>query len=305
MRTALLMVCLFVLVFPVRAFAFCETSTTALQLQEAAKAGESAFSNMDKESLLEQTTLAREQILPCLGESLSPEDIAGFHRLMALEAFTRKNDERVISELHAARRLEPGYDLHVMVPNPGHKIHGLYVAASMVADGEPQTVYPPKGGYVMVAGVRNAPRYTKTPTILQAYGPGGQLIETRYIQPGEALPQYQSREDWLAEQGVGGVDLTQPRGWYWSAAVAGVLAGSSYFYAQSQKAKYLDTSAPDTPESLAALPGFASRSKGFGVTSVVIGSGAVALVGTGVVMQVKFGGSRNEPSYEVEVADGR
>lgn len=305
MRIALLIAALFVLVFPVRAWAFCEEPTTVSQLEEAAKKGEEAFANMDKETLLEQTTLAREEVLPCLGESLSPEAIAGFHRLMALEAFTRGNDERVISELHAARRLEPGYDLHVMVPNPGHKIHGLNTAASMVADGDAQTVYPPKGGYVLVAGVRNAPRYSKTPTIIQAYGPGDVLIETRYIQPGEALPQYQSREDWLSEQGVGGVDLTQPRGWYWSAAAVGVLAGSSYFYAQSQKAKYLDTSQPDTPETLAALPGYASRSKGFGVTSVALGSGAVALAGTGLVMQVRFGGSRQRDTLEVEVADGR
>ena len=157
--------------FSQTAEALCLKPSTMADLAMVGREGEKAFAEMNLEQLLVLSLRARQDVVPCLAEKLTPRDAAGFHRLMALEAFTNSNGPRVISEFHAARKLDPGYEIPIDVANETHPLRKQYDQAAFAEDGKLEVVYPPIGGYITVGGVRNAPRPSKTPVLIQVFGP--------------------------------------------------------------------------------------------------------------------------------------
>lgn len=265
----------------------CTKRANASEITEAAVAGERAFSDMDETGLLREAQRVREQIVVCVAEPISPSDAAAFHRLMALDAFTRHNDERVIAEFHAARRLEPGYELPESVAPQEHRLRELYVRAASVNDGLPEPVSSPENGYAIVGGVRNAPRLSSTPVIIQIFGPKDIWIETRYIQPGETLPVWGKNILGVTAKDLG-IDTTptwkKPAPWYIAAGVSTVVAGTFYALALREKSLFNDSSTSDSD-----LPGHRDRANAFGWTAVGTVGLAVVLTGIGVGFQISFG----------------
>ena len=283
-------VALLSLLVPRAALAACEEPTTSEQLVETVEVGVAAFGELDADALLTQSSLARTEILPCLSEKLTRQGAASFHRLMALEAFINGNDARVVAELHASLRLDPGYKFPEDIIDAGHPLIALYDEAAHAPDGEAEPVYPPVGGYVMVSGVRNAPRFSETPVIVQVYGPGDLWQETRYIEPGEALPHWHADEKnphGLTAEDLGvsrTLVLKDPRPWYAVGGVTLITSGVFYGIAMSQKAQYEDPSTPD-----ADLSRYERNTNGFGTAAVVSGSAGLALAGVGIGMHARFG----------------
>ncbi|MCB9765810.1 MAG: hypothetical protein H6739_38905 [Alphaproteobacteria bacterium] len=167
----------------------CTQQTTLADLNAAAARGEQAFADLDVEALNAARDDALEA-LPCLGESISPSDAAAFHRLMGMSAFVARERQQVTSEFHAARKLQPGYEVPESVAPPGHPLIEAYNDAVLADEGALRTPYPPVGGYVTVGGVRGAPRPANSPVILQVYESGDTLVETLYLPPGETLPEW-------------------------------------------------------------------------------------------------------------------
>ncbi|MBI2475538.1 hypothetical protein HYV69_03900 [Candidatus Uhrbacteria bacterium] len=275
-------------IIEVSANAECAKTIAVSEIQKAAMQGENAFSDMNVSALLQQAQRAREQIVVCVAEPISPSSAAAFHRLMALDAFTRHNDSRVIAEFHAARRLEPGYILPASVAPIGHRLHELYASAASAEDGISESVFAPEGGYAIVGGVRNAPRLSATPFIIQVYGPKGVWIETRYIQPGEKLPVWGQNILGITAKDLG-IDTVptwkKPIAWYIAAGVSTLVAGTFYGLALREKSLFNDELTPDSD-----LSGHRDRANAFGWTAVGTGGLAVVLSGIGVGFQFGFGG---------------
>lgn len=272
----------------------CAKRVDASELTEAAATGERVFSDMDETGLLREAQRAREQIIVCIAEPISPSDAAAFHRLMALDAFTRHNDDRVIAEFHAARRLEPGYELPESVAPTEHRLRELYTRAASANDGLPEIVSSPENGYAIVGGVRNAPRLSSTPVIIQIYGPKDIWIETRYIQPGETLPVWGRSVLGVTAKDLG-IDTTptwkKPAPWYIAAGVSAAVAGTFYALALREKSLFNAESTPDSD-----LPGHQDRANAFGWTAVGTAGLAVVLTGIGVGFHISFGGEEEKRS---------
>lgn len=282
------------------AYAKCEKPSTILELLKMGKDGETAFAEMNLEQLLLFSTSAREIILPCLKEKITTPDASAFHRLMALEAFTHNDKDRVVAEFHAARKLDPGYKLPLDVASDGHPLRILYEKSAFAEDGELKLVFPPKGGYVTVGGVRDAPRPEKTPAIIQAFDPFNKVIETRYLQPGETLPSWGKNPFGITAKDLG-IDQKSawitPKTWYISAGVTAVITGALYGVAMYNKSQFQDTSGHDTVDSDHKLQGYSDRANAFGVASVVTGSLSLVFGGIGAGFHVFS--AEEKPSHAV------
>jgi hypothetical protein len=276
------------------ASAECIKDATVEQLIDAGVKGESAFADGDLKQLRFWAGQAREELIPCMKVPLAPKQVAIFHRLMAMDALTRYNFERVKKEFHAARRLEPGYAIPPEVAEGDHPLLTFYEEAALLPDGEPEPIFAPKGGYVVVGGVRNAPRMQFTPVVIQVYGPPLQVdtvavwIETRYVQSGEKLPIWGENVFGLTAEQLG-VDATsiwkKPTPWYISAGVSAALSITFYALAMNEKSKFEDGSTPDGD-----LSNLRDRANAFGYTAATTGGLALVLTGIGVGFQIGFGG---------------
>ncbi len=166
----------------------CPQTTDTEDFLQSATEGERAFAAMDLPAL----RAARDEALrslSCLGAKLTPRDAAAFHRMMALAAFTTGDRDQVLAEFHAARRLEPGYEIPEAVAPVGHPLVQLYDLAVDAAEGTLEPPLPPLSGYVMVDGVRGAPRPNGISTVIQVYD-GEVLQETRLLMAGERMPSW-------------------------------------------------------------------------------------------------------------------
>ena len=161
--------------------------TTVAEFQAAARAGEAAFAAIDLQGLTQARDAAL-AVIPCLGERLPLAVAADFHRLMALAAFTSGDEQLVLAEFHAARRLVPGYQVPESVAPPGHPLLQLYDWSDDADEGRQDPTVGPPGGHVVVDGVRGAARPRGISNIVQVYDAGERLIETRYLAPGEETP---------------------------------------------------------------------------------------------------------------------
>src|SRR3989339_1248072 len=220
MCKSLFLLVLLLCLLPGHLLAVCVQPASVVELAQASRLAEEAFANLDADGLLTQSSLARTKVLPCVQEMITKRNAAAFHRLMALEAFINGDESRVMSELHAALILEPGYLFPENVAGSGHPLLVLYKRAETLDDGVAERTYPPANGYMMVAGVRNAARYSKIPVIIQAFGPHGELLETRYVQPGEASPNWSGNVFGLTAEDLGiKHPLLDSKPWYVAGAV--------------------------------------------------------------------------------------
>lgn len=282
--TALMALCV---LFPQVARAACETPTHVRELGEAGRAAEVAFANLDAEGLLTQASLAR-AVLPCVGETLTKQDAAAFHRLMAMEAFIASDYIRAKRELHASLLLQPGYTFPSEVAVEGHPLLALYTQAETLTDGDGEKIYPPVNGYVLVGSVRNAARYSLTPVIIQVFTVDGEveiLRETRYVQPGEATPNWSGNAFGLTAEDIGiNLDdlrhpsiLKDPRPWYVAAGVTAIASGALYGVAMYEKSLYQDPMTPDDQFS-----DLESRANSLGAASLITGGVTLVFTGFGI-----------------------
>ncbi len=243
--------------------AACPEPTTVGDLRSALAEGEQAFAALDLVGLYGARDRSFDAV-KCLGEQLTPRDAAAFHRLMALVAFTARQRAWVLSEFHAARRLDPDYALPGEVAQPGHPLHVAYEDSLEVDPGRRESVSPPVAGVVYVDGQEGAPRPTEISSLLQAYGPGGGLVESVALLPGEPTPVY----------GLPPVDWTRRRHRLLFVGSVGTGALSTLFQLATwgQRKAYFDTSIERTEAELAAL-----RMRVNGSNYAAFGTGVLAV----------------------------
>ncbi len=300
MNARILFLIVFSMMLPVSAVSAktCKTPTTVKQLGEAGLAGEKAFADIDLAGLLKVSTFAREEIVPCLSDALTTADASAFHRLMALEAFTHRNEMRVRREFHAARKLAPGYVLPEDFAGPDHPLRKLYIEAEMTDDGQRELVYPPIGGSVTVGGVRNAPRFKDSPVIVQVFDSTNKVLETRYVQPGETLPNWGLNNPMgitATDLGIDTVPLwKKEEPWLIASGVSAVIAAGFYGAAMYKKSQFNDKGTSDKD-----LRGLQSTVNGFGYTSIAATGVAIVLSGVAIYVHQAFGDNASKAESSI------
>ncbi len=260
---------------PALAETACAEPTTLEDFLGAASRGEQSFAAMDLLGL----SKAREQglaVIPCLGQAVTTKEAAAFHRMMAMAAFTAGDEAGVLSEFHAARRLEPGYQIPETVAMEGHPLVDLYQRSIDGEEGSLDPTIPPLEGHVTVDGVRGAPRPTAISTIVQVFGADDSLEQSLYLLPGDPTPSW-------GPLPIDELRRKRRRVALSSAAGASLLAGGLlYGLSLYSEARFQDL---DDPIPDADLPSQRDQTNALFFAS--LGAGAVGL-GLGVVTVVSW-----------------
>lgn len=266
---------LFFLATAAAAPANCPLPATPADIESATRAGERAFAELDLPALRRAHAEAL-ALVPCLDAPVPVSLAADFHRLMALWAFTNGDEDLVLAEFHAARRLVPGYALPEEVAPAGHPLQELYARSNSASEGTLQPTLPPVGGAVWVDGLRGAPRPDGISVLVQVEGPEGTLLRSFPLAAGDPLPAF----------GPPPVDprLRARRRLTLSATSATLLAtaGTLWIAAAAAEDRFWDPSAGIPDRDLAAVR---TRTNAF---TVAAGTAASLGLGIGVVAAVTW-----------------
>lgn len=245
----------------------CVGITTVADFAAASAAGEVAFADLDSDALA-RAQLAGAHALTCLSEPVGTRDAAAFHRMIALAAFTRHNLSDARSEFHAARRLEPGYQIPESVAPPGHPLVALYDESASADEGELQAVQA-STGWIVVDGVRGSPRPIGVSVILQRFDALGKLENSIYLPAKAPLPSWAVPPKAVSRKGLHAGFVAASTG----TAVAG---GVTYGLALATQARFADLENPVPDSELSSLQtranGLTYASIGLGVVGLALGS---------------------------------
>ncbi|MFT5585270.1 MAG: hypothetical protein ACI9VR_002858 [Cognaticolwellia sp.] len=149
---------------------------------------EDAYSDFD--GVLFQDAMDRAAFtLPCLAVAISPAEAARYHQLQGIRQFSAAEEERSAQAFAAARSTIPDLPLSEELVPTGHAMHALY-ASIPLENGESERIPVPETGEVLMNGSSAQSRPTSWPTVFQLQDPQGQVSQTTYLLPGEALPIY-------------------------------------------------------------------------------------------------------------------
>lgn len=229
----------------------------------SALAAETAFAAIDPDALARAIADA-ERALACLDAAIDPRDAAAFHRVLAMDAFVRHDFATALVEFHAARRLEPGYTIPESVAPAGHPLVSLYDASARSDEGELQPVHG-GSGFVLVDGVRNAPRPTGVSVVLQRFDALGRQEAAMLLRAHEPLPGWAVPPPAVSRKGL-------HAGLLGGTAAATVTGAVLYGLALDANRRFWDLEDP-SPDS--ELPGLRAEANTLGYAS--IGAGVVAL----------------------------
>ncbi|MFT5683468.1 MAG: hypothetical protein ACI8RZ_004400 [Myxococcota bacterium] len=124
--------------------------------------------------------------IPCLGEPITPDAAAAFHRMLALGAFTEGDRERSQAELQAARALQPAVNHLDGLVLPGHPLTRLY-DETLTSPPPGVSIEAARGSDLLIDGrdVRHLP--TGAAAVVQ-YLHDDAVSQTLLFQPGDPLP---------------------------------------------------------------------------------------------------------------------
>lgn len=169
----------------------CLTTSGAGEVAAALGAAESAFASMNLESFQEAVTTVSAR-LPCLREPITPVDAAAWHRVMAYDAWTRRELDQTRAAFRSALVLQPSYALPSSVAPPGNPLTLLYQEARALGPGESAPLSLPEHTSALVDGQRLMALPLARPSLVQLLGPSGQVLQTDALAAGAAAPDWSS-----------------------------------------------------------------------------------------------------------------
>lgn len=126
-------------------------------------------------------------MLPCLAEVVPPEQAARLHRMLGLRALVVGERDSARGAFAASHRLEPGFSFPVDVFSASHPIAKLYGEAAELPVGQGEAPGHP-GVVLWFDGHRDEPLPVGASTLVQQVSPGGALLATHYLWPGDPVP---------------------------------------------------------------------------------------------------------------------
>lgn len=216
-------------------------------------------------------------LLECLGQPVSLDVAGRYHRLQGLRLYVAQDEEEAVLSFAAARSVAPGLTLPETLVPPGHELRELY-ARFPLENGKTWRVPRPAEGRLLFDGQESTERPTTWPTVVQLEDGSGQVTETAWLRPRDAMPAYR-----IAAMEPGGKARTPVKGaLLGTGAVATIGAGFLYGLAAASAASF-DQDHPDwTSEDLSR---HRSRTNSLVLASAALGGAAVVTLGIGVALR--------------------
>jgi hypothetical protein len=167
------------------ALAGCDART----LGDAVTRAESAFVEMDEGAFVTASSDARVTV-DCLADVLTPVQVAGFHRVNALQAFLRGDHGRATLDFRAVLGTQPGYQLPQEIAPAGHPLRRDFEASAQYAEGEPFALPTPSSGWLLVDGQRSTRAPGGRPFLLQWVNEDGLVSLSAWVDVGAIVPKY-------------------------------------------------------------------------------------------------------------------
>ncbi|MEZ4322608.1 MAG: hypothetical protein R3F61_34395 [Myxococcota bacterium] len=165
----------------------CVRQTTSRELGDDLKSATEGLTSGDADRF--RDTIARlKQTLECVGDPVSPDDMATYRVLLGVEAFGRSELDESAALFLAGRALSS--DLTIPLYPTDHEIYGVFRRYDPVR-AERRRLPAPRKGVVMLDGFATRDRYAAAPVFAQ-YVVDGSVISAHELAPGE-VPTYPVR----------------------------------------------------------------------------------------------------------------
>ena len=242
---------------------------------------ERSFRELDEDGF-DQSVHRAALVTRCLDRTLSPLLAARLHWVSGIQLYLQREPQRAAFSLAAARSLEPTWTLSEEVLPRGHELWELYRKQSATPElvSQPR----PRAGDLWFDGVETVERPTDRATVVQHVADDQTVSLTRYLLPGEGMPDYGANVGSPDLGGTAGAAklptrtrsrLVQP----WLAASAGAAAAGALGTFLIARQAEADFKADDPTATLDDLDSLRARANGAGAVSTGL---SVAAVGLGV-----------------------
>lgn len=161
----------------------------AASLQQAIDRAEHAFVEMDLGGFQGAAADARRN-LACVQDALSPIQVAGFHRLCALEAYLNSDHAGSTLYFRAVTSTQPGYVLPLEIAPEGHPLRDDFERSKEYGPDTRFDLDPPATGWLTVDGQRATSAPGGHPFVLQWFDDAGAVALTSWVAVGAPLPNY-------------------------------------------------------------------------------------------------------------------
>ncbi len=159
----------------------------AAALQDAIEDAEGSFSTMDATGFDDALRRARTSI-GCAEGALTPVQCAGFHRVLALDAFLRSDEPTAILDFAAMRATQPGYVLPDEIAPEGHPLRDTFGRAAEFDASGTFPLPPVAEGWTNVDGQRSAAAPSGRPFVVQWFDDAGTPRITGHVPVGGRVP---------------------------------------------------------------------------------------------------------------------
>lgn len=267
--------------------AACEAPVEISQLGMLLTDAETAFKNMDDGYAAASGKVMA--ALPCVADVIPREMAARIHREVGVLMLQSKKPERAKLAFAAAASLETWFKF-----DEGHAAAALYTESSGMDPGTPAMLPPPASGSVRIDGDISLSRPTAIPALFQVVAPSGQVLQTAYLWPEDAAPEYEvaSAANGGQKGGGGGGGGLRRVGVVGSVLSAGLLGAGAALWVTGAA----DYGADICDETLSPNPHYYgqwcndSAVPRLGAGRVLTIAGGIGLIGSGVVVMVSPAG---------------
>lgn len=256
----------------------CPERISPSQLVESLRMAETSFASMEVEDF-ERSFREAERAIPCLSETLTPEQAATWHRTSALRWFVLQNLENTVAAYSSALERDPDFRLPYKIAPDGHPLADAYETARNRGGLATFLLPAPADAALIIDGSESLERPLHRPAILQFVSDRDEtVIWTRLIEPEDVVPGWTIADDEVALA----KKQRAKRRVVFAAATGGLLVASGALYAgaTTSRARFDDPSTPH--ERLGSLR---DSTNALTVSSLLTGLGAAGL---GVTLAVNW-----------------
>lgn len=240
---------------------------------------ENAVADME-EADVERAAVALEARIGCLTERLSPEAVAGVHRLLGYRAFVRGDRANASAAFGAARATDPAWQMPDDLAPPGTALREVFTTAPL--DTATEGILVPPGTVLWVDAVKTNERSVDRPAFVQLLSLDGKVLGSHWLLETDPAP------DWSALASTVALPAVLPQGkpqqarsavaWWVGGAAALALGAGSYAWAVDDHRRYVALDSGLNEADLAGLRTSANTKVGVagGLGVIGIGLGVVA-----------------------------
>lgn len=277
------------LLFAPELHAACPAPGTAAELERALAAEDEALAALDSPLFLARVEATR-QLIPCLGERITPSLAAGLHTREAMRTLIQGDAQGAVLWSRAALAADPGFRLDPALLPEGHPLWDSRAAAAALGPPAVEAVPLAPGLSLWVNGAAANTRPVDVPAVLQV-GTEDAVRWSAVLAPGEPVPE--ALRPPLAPPRAPPPDPNAdppppppPRaGWALAISAGGAALGSAGLYALALQSEHQFKTPEEVDDSLEDLTAARRRTN-----TLTAGSGALgaAALGLGVGAALAF-----------------